>query len=170
KAQRVYFDKWLAKEIKDKTTLCVINPEEEIKSIKEGFTNYDQIINFPDGSSLEINAERFLIAEPFFNPRIIHIDYIGLDEAVAKVVKSWDRDNWEELIATIILSGGGSLIPGLKEKLKLQLAKYFSEKINNKINVIAVDGRENMGWVGASILHSKNELTEGWISNPEYKG
>lgn len=166
----LYLEKWLAKEIKEKTALCVLKPEVEIESIKQGFTNYDQIINFPDGSNLGINLERFMLTEPIFDPKIIRIDYMGLPEAIAKVIQSWDRENWEELIPNIILSGGGSLIPGLKERLKLEIMKYFSEKIKQKVSIIAAAGRENMGWLGASILYSNNELQEGWIPNPEYKG
>jgi len=166
----LYLEKWLAKEIKEKTALCVLKPEVEIESIKQGFTNYDQVINFPDGSNLRINLERFMLSEPFFDPKLIRIDYMGLPEAVAKVIQSWDRENWEELIPNIILSGAGSLIPGFKERLKIEIMKYFSERISQKVNIIAANGRENMSWLGASILHSKNELQEGWISNPEYKG
>jgi actin-related protein len=170
KSLNLYLDKWLAKEIKEKAALCVTNPEQEIESIKQGYTNYDQLINFPDGTSLDINAERFLLSEPYFDPRIIHIDYMGLPEAISKVIKVWDRENWEELIPNIILSGGGSLISGFKEKLKVKIKQYFSDKINHKVNVIAASGRENMGWLGASILYSKNHLQEGWIPNPEYNG
>ena len=166
----LYLEKWLAKEIKEKTALCVLKPEVEIESIKQGFTNYDQVINFPDGSNLRINLERFMLSEPFFDPKLIRIDYMGLPEAVAKVIQSWDRENWEELIPNIILSGAGSLIPGFKERLKIEIMNYFSERISQKVNIIAANGRENMSWLGASILHSKNELQEGWISNPEYKG
>jgi len=164
-----YVDKWLAKEIKEKASLCVLEPENEIKHIKEGLTNYNQLINFPDGTNLDINYERFMLAEPLFNPRLIHMDYIGLPEAISKVIKSWDRENWEEIMENVVLSGGGSLIPGLKERLKVELKKYFSDKINNKINVIAPSGRESMAWIGASILHLRNQLTEEWKPNPEYK-
>jgi len=165
-----YLDKWLAKEIKEKSSMCVSNAESERNSIKEGHNNYDQPINLPDGKSIEINEERFMLAEPLFNPKLIHIDFIGLPEVISKVIKSWERENWEEIIQNIIISGGGSLIPGLKERLKSELIQYFSEKIRNKLKVIASPGRENMAWIGASILHSKNKLHEGWKANPEYKG
>ncbi|MFX1394644.1 MAG: hypothetical protein ACFFAH_13875 [Promethearchaeota archaeon] len=168
--ENFYLDKWLAKEIKDKSSICVLDVEAERNSIKEGLTNYDQEIKFPDGTSLKIDEERFMLSEPLFNPRLMHIDYFGLDEAIAKVIKSWERENWEELLPNIILSGGGSLIPGLKERLKLELTKHFSDKIRDKINVLAVSGRENMSWIGASILYSKKKLQEGWKPNPEYKG
>jgi len=168
KQKDIFLEKWLAKEIKEKTSLCVLKYKDELKQIKKGFTNYDQIINFPDGNSIEINYERFMLTEPFFDPRLIHMDYIGIGKVIANVIKSWDRENWEELIANIILSGGGSLIPGLKERLAIEMAEYFSDKIKSKIKVIAVPGRENMAWLGGSVLYSKNQL-KGWVENPKDK-
>jgi actin-related protein len=162
----IYIDNSIAKEIKEKLSLCVLDPKEEQKRVKEGFTKYDRIIDLPDGSNLKINLERFLLTEPLFNPRLAHVDYIGLAEAISKAIKTWERENWEELIPTIILSGGGSLIPGLDKRLEVELQAFFSEKLKNKIKVIAASGRNNMGWIGASILYSKEKLNKGWVENP----
>ena len=38
--KNVFLEKWLAKEIKEKGSLCVLNPKEEIAQIRKGFTNY----------------------------------------------------------------------------------------------------------------------------------
>lgn len=162
----IYIDNSIAKEIKEKLSLCLLDPKEEQKRVKEGLTKYDRIIDLPDGSNLKINLERFLLTEPLFNPRLAHVDYIGLAEAVSKVIKTWERENWEELIPNIILSGGGSLIPGLDKRLEFELQAFFSEKLKNKIKVIAASGRDNMGWIGASILYSKEKLNKGWVENP----
>jgi len=165
----IYIDNSIAKEIKEKLSLCLLDPKEEQKRVKEGLTKYDRIIDLPDGSNLKINLERFLLTEPLFNPRLAHVDYISLAEAVSKVIKTWERENWEELIPNIILSGGGSLIPGLDKRLEFELQAFFSEKLKNKIKVIAASGRDNMGWIGASILYSKEKLNKGWVENPNLK-
>ncbi len=165
----IYIDNSIAKEIKEKLSLCLLDPKEEQKRVKEGLTKYDRIIDLPDGSNLKLNLERFLLTEPLFNPRLAHVDYIGLAEAVSKVIKTWERENWEELIPNIILSGGGSLIPGLDKRLEFELQAFFSEKLKNKIKVIAASGRDNMGWIGASILYSKEKLNKGWVENPNLK-
>jgi len=164
--KNVYVDKYIAKEVKEKLSLCLIDPDTEKKRVKEGLTKYDRTIELPDGSSLKVNLERFLLAEPLFNPKLIHIDYIGLAEAVSKVIRSWERENWEDLVANIILAGGSSLITGLNQRLELELQNFFSERLKTKIKVVAASGRENMGWIGASILYSKGQLQKGWIKNP----
>jgi len=167
--ETVYLDKIIAKEIKDKLSLCILDPDGEVKRIKDGFTKYNRTIDLPDGTSLEINSERFLLAEPLFNPSLIHIDYIGLPEAISKVIKFWDRENWEALLPTIILAGGGSLIPGLDDRLKAEISKYFSDRLKDKINIISASGRENIGWLGASILFAQDKLQKGWIQNPSHE-
>ena len=164
-----YLDKVIAKEIKEKLSLCLLNPKEEKKKVKEGLTKYDRIIDLPDGSKLKLNSERFLLSEPLFDPTTIHIDYMGLAEAISKVVMSWDRENWEELLSNIILSGGGSLITGLGERIEVELLRFFSEKLRPKIKVVAASGRENMGWIGASVLFSKDQLKKGWSRNPSHQ-
>ncbi len=163
--EAVYLDKIIAKEIKNKLSLCILDPDEEVKKIKDGLTKYNRIIDLPDGSSLEINSERFLLAEPLFNPSLIHIDYMGLPEAISKMIKFWDRENWEDLLPNIILAGGGSLIPGLDIRLKFEISKHFSERLKEKINVIAASGRENIGWIGSSVLWAQGKLKKGWIQN-----
>ncbi len=168
--RNLYLDNILVKEIKEKTSICIQDPRnvEKIKNkIKEGEKKYNQLIKFPDGTSIEINSERFMLSEPLFNPRLIHIDYIGLGEAIANVVKTWDRENWQELLSNIVLSGGGSLIPGLKERMLFEISEHFSERLKPSVKVISVSGRENMGWIGASILLSKSQLQKGWVENPD---
>ena len=163
-----YLDQLMTKEIKDKLSLCILDPEGEIKRIKDGFTKYDSIIDLPDGSKLKINLERFQIVEPLFDPSIIHLDYIGLPEAIAKIIRTWERVNWGELLPNIILTGGGSLIPGLEKRLAQEISRFFSDKLKNEIKVLAASGRENLSWVGASVLWAQGKLTKGWENNSLY--
>lgn len=168
-SRNFYLDYWLAKEIKEKMSLCVMNPKEEKERIREGLTKYNRVVKLPDNSKLKINYERFMISEPLFDPKLVHIDYVSLPEIIAKIIKFWDRENWADLLSNVILSGGGSLIPGLKERIQNELKQYFSEKLQDKIKVFSPSGRENMGWIGASVLFGLDKL-EGWIKNPSLEG
>lgn len=161
-----YLDHLIAKQIKDKLSMCIFDPEGEIKRIKDGLSKYNRTIDLPDGSTVEINSERFMSIEPLFNPTLIHIDYMGLPEAVSKIIRVWERVNWEELIPNIILAGGGTLVPGLEKRLKLEISKFFSNRLKDKINVIAVSGRDNISWIGTSVLWAQGKLNKGWNNNP----
>ena len=163
----VYLDQMITKEIKEKLSVCVLNPEGEIKRVKEGLTKYKSLVDLPDGSKLEINSERFQLVEPLFDPSKIHIDYIGLPEAIAKVIRTWDREDWIELLPNIVLVGGGSSIPGLEKRLQIEISKFFSERLKDKITVMATSGRDTMSWVGVSVLWAQSKLTKGWEYNPK---
>jgi actin-related protein len=165
--KNVYLDQMIAKEIKEKLSVCVLNPEEEVRRIKDGLTKFKSSVDLPDGSKLEINSERFQLVEPLFDPSIIHIDYIGLPEAIAKVIRTWDREDWVELLPNILLVGGGSLIPGLEKRLQIEISKFFSERIRDKITILASSGRDTMSWVGVSVLWAQGKLTKGWEYNPK---
>ncbi|MBD3211703.1 MAG: hypothetical protein GF311_03770 [Candidatus Lokiarchaeota archaeon] len=164
-SRNFYLDYWLAKEIKEKMSICVKNPKKEKERIKEGLTKYNRVVKLPDNSKLKINYERFMISEPLFDPKLVHIDYMSLPEVIAKIVRFWDRENWADLLSNVILSGGGSLIPGLKERLQFELRNHFSDKLKDQIKVFAASGRENMAWIGGSVLFGLDKL-EGWIKNP----
>ena len=161
-----YLDYLMAKQIKDKFSICIFDPVQEIKRIKEGLTKYNRTIDLPDGTTVEINSERFMLIEPLFKPSLIHIEYMGLPEAVSKIIRVWERVNWEELTPNIILAGGGTLVPGFEKKLKIEIKKFFSERLKDKINVIAVSGRDNISWIGTSVLWAQKKLNKGWIENP----
>jgi actin-related protein len=163
----VYLDQIIAKEIKEKLSVCVLDPEEEVKRIKDGLTKYKSFVDLPDGSKLEINSERFELVEPLFDPSLIHIDYISLPEAVANVIRTWDREDWSEMLSNIVLVGGGSLIPGLEKKLQIEISKFFSDRLKDKISVFATSGRDTISWVGASVLWAQGKLTKGWEYNPK---
>lgn len=164
-SRNFYLDYWLAKEIKEKMSICVKNPKKEKERIKEGLTKYNRVVKLPDNSKLKINYERFMISEPLFDPKLVHIDYMSLPEVIAKIIRFWDRENWSDLLSNVILSGGGSLIPGLKDRLQFELRNHFSDKLKDQIKVFAASGRENMAWIGGSVLFGLDKL-EGWIKNP----
>ncbi len=160
-----FFDIWMAKEIKEKMALCVLNPKEEMDKIKNGLTKYDKKIKLPNQNQFTINSERFQLVEPLFNPQLIHLDYEGLTSSIIKSIKFWERDHWPQLISNIILAGGTSKIPGLKKRLIMEMRDYFSENLGKKIRVIAPEDREIMAWIGASLLSAQGKL-EKWIKNP----
>jgi actin-related protein len=161
-----FFDFWMAKKIKEEMALCVLHPKQERNKIKDDFTEYDKIINLPNKYSFKINFERFMLVEPLFNPQLIHIEHRNLIESIVKSIKFWEREQRAELLSNIILAGGGSQIPGLKERIQFELKKHFAEKLEPIIKVISPKNSENMAWIGASILSSQGKLKEG-IKNPQ---
>ncbi|TXT65695.1 MAG: Actin-like protein [Promethearchaeota archaeon] len=160
-----FFDYWMAKKIKEEHALCVLHPKKERDKIKEDLAQYDRTIELPNKYSFTINFERFMLVEPLFNPRIIHVEHRNIVESIVKTIKFWEREQRAELLSNIILAGGSSKIPGMKERIRSELTKHFSEKLEPQIKIITPKNRDIMAWVGASILSSQGKLKKG-IENP----
>ncbi|TFF98232.1 MAG: hypothetical protein EU547_02100 [Promethearchaeota archaeon] len=166
--EKFFFNIWMAQELKEDLAICVLKPSEEKTKIKNGLTKYDQSITLPNQNQFIINYERFMLVEPLFDPTLINLDYENLINKIVKSIKFWERENWQDLISNIILTGGTSKISGLKKRLTMEIKKHFSDALKPKINVITPKDRVIIAWVGASLLSAQDKL-EKWIKNPSYQ-
>merc|ERR1712130_730275 len=98
-----------------------------------------------------IGNERFRCAEALFQPRIIGKSMEGLHTMVYKSITSVDNITQMDMPSSIVLSGGTSLFPGMKERMSKELKLLFPLR---KVNVIAPPERKYSSWIGGSILTS----------------
>ena len=101
---------------------------------------------FPDGYNYTVGAERFRIAEALFDPRALfpaaapadgtaapagsHVTPAGqatkgIMELIYDSVIACDADTRQTVLQTTILTGGGSLMTGLNDRLNGELLKRF---------------------------------------------
>ena len=124
-------DNSLIKDIKKKVCYIALNPDKEAalgQSIEKSYTRSDDVI-------IKVGKASFLAPECFFKPITIGKDIDPLGEAIVKIVGLCDMSMRKELIANIILSGT-EVLPGLNERLTLEIKKKFSESIEVKIHNI----------------------------------
>jgi actin-related protein len=152
-------EKRILKEIKEK--YCYITPDfqKEVKLVND-ISKIQKEHLAPDGEKIIITTERFTVTECLFTPSIMGKELPPLHEALYEAIIQSDVDYHKELFNNIILSGGNTLFPGMKERLTKELKKMVPESINVKI--IAPEDRMITTWFGGSLignLPSFNELT-----------
>ena len=72
----------------------------------------------------------------------------------------------KELYQNIVLSGGSTMFPGLKERLHKELTELVPENV--EIRIVAPPERRYSVWIGGSILSSLKTFQRLWISKKEY--
>ncbi|CAG8433834.1 9597_t:CDS:2 [Ambispora gerdemannii] len=78
------------------------------------------------GKRFTIGSERFRAAEPFFNPILVGKDEVAsLPDAINIAIGSCDIDKRSFLWENIALTGGSSLLKGLRERLQKELEAYL---------------------------------------------
>ena len=154
----------IAREIKEK--LCdVFNYE--MKTHKE--INYEM----PDGSQIKIKeqilSEQILSApEILFHPEMCGREEGGIVEKCYESIQKSDIDIQKELYGCIILSGGNTMFTNFTERFWYELRKRVPESIKEQVKVIASPDRQNIAWIGGSILSSISTFGSLLITRDEY--
>ncbi len=157
----------LVRVLKEKACFVSLDYKEDLKKSEQ----YKKQYSLPDGSTIALSKERFMLPEVLFNPSIISLEHLSLSKAIMEVIDSCDVDIRSKLLNNIILSGGSSMFPNLKNRiykeLKLELAR--KKRRDQSIKIIAPRERKFSVWIGGSILAMLPETSEKWITWEMYK-
>ncbi|MFX0063791.1 MAG: rod shape-determining protein [Candidatus Hermodarchaeota archaeon] len=146
-------------DIKERLGYIALDPEREEINVRQYI--------LPDGEVINLGVERFLAPEVLFNPAAIDLDCKPLHEAINNCIQKCEVNIQQEIYENIILSGGSSMFPGLKERLQKELTAMVSETI--KVRVIAPPERMYLAWIGGSILASQPFSSKLWLWKEDYK-
>ncbi len=102
--------------------------------------------------SIDINLSTvpWQAPEVLFDPSLIGIGDLGLVDAVITSIEQVDLTMRRELSNDIILTGGGSLILGLRERFERELKHRLPHL---PVNVYALEDALTNVWTGAATLH-----------------
>ena len=152
----------------------------------------------PDRSTVDVAWERLHLPELYFNPNALRAypsptlsagaeggglspkmaelvascpdNIVSLPEMVSETIRGCDTDMRRELWGGIVVSGGGSLLPGLTERLHGRLNELVPQ-MSMKVKLLAPttpQERHFSVWIGGSILASLGSFQQLWLSKQEY--
>ena len=97
----------------------------------------------------------------------------GQEKTILSLIKQSlsqvDVDIRPALLANVVVTGGSSLIPGLVQRLNLELDRmYPSTRVRMHASGNVVE-RKFGSWIGGSIMASLGTFHQMWISKKEYE-
>lgn len=136
----------------------------------------------PDGQEIHVGPDRFKVPELLFQPALLNTyPGIGMTNAakaaaaplhslVLDSISHCDVDVRKELYSGVTLTGGTSLISGLRDRLERELvaAGPQAAKIKVSMPINALERRFSV-WLGGSILSSLGSFQQMWMSKREYE-
>jgi len=150
-----------------KENMCYI--ASDLKKETEKFNNnlrLEKNYKSPDGEDIKLISEIFLAPECLFAPILIGKEILPLHEFIIESISKCDIDFQGTLYNNIILSGGSSKFPGIKDRLKREITKSIPKSI--EVNIIAPRQRELSTWMGGSIFGSLPSFHKLAITKEEY--
>ena len=119
----------------------------------------------PDGSIVQVGKERYQCPEALFKPSLLGKDALGIHEIIVQSIKKCDVDMRKELYNNMMLSGGSTMLPGLKDRLFKEVTALAPPK--TKITIVAPADRKHSVWVGGAFLASMESLE--WVTKKDYE-
>jgi actin beta/gamma 1 len=159
-------EKEIVRDIKEKLCYVALDPEKELMLAKK-VAGMEKTYILPDGETITVGVERFLAPECFFNPGVLGKELEPLDDVVVNSIKACDVDLRRDLYGNIVMSGGSTMFPGLKERLQKEIKEQIPESVDVKI--VAPPERMYSVWIGGSILASLKTFQKMWVTRREYK-
>ena len=156
----------IVRDIKEKLCYVAVDPEKEILLSKR-ISQMEKSYMLPDGETVSIGMERFLAPECFFNPGVLGKELPPLDDIIVGAIGECEVDLRRELYSNIILSGGSTMFPGIKERLSMEIKEQIADSVDVKI--LAPPERMYSVWIGGSILSSLKTFHNMWLTRREYK-
>jgi len=150
-----------------KETQCKVsfNPKKE-ESIETERGSTTQSYTLPDGTPLEIGAERFRAPEVLFNPELIGEEYEGVHELVVSSIAKCDLDLRKTLYQSMVIAGGSTLFRGFGDRLLKEVKDLAPRDV--KIRISSPPERQYSTWIGGSILASLGTFKKMWVSSDHY--
>lgn len=135
----------------------------------------------PDGTEIQVGPDRFAVPEVLFNPSLLTSfgldtvknydgsDLQGVPAMINEAIQKCDVDVRRDMWGGIVLTGGGALLPGLRERLEQGLAELAPPASRLKVVSPANSTERRFAvWIGGSILASLGSFQQMWMSRAEY--
>jgi len=154
----------IVKDIKEKITYIAEDYKvEETKSAAE----IESIYTLPDGHTVKIAHERYKCPEALFQPSLLGHSSPGIHQSVFKSIMKCDLDIRTDMYKNIVLSGGSTMFPGIKQRLESELIPLIPS--SKEIKIAAQPERKFSVWIGGSILSSLPSFQKMWITKSLYE-
>lgn len=132
---------------------------------KEGL---DYVYTLPDGSQVTLSNERYMACEALFKPELaVGKVEEGLHTFIMNSIKKSDESLQGSLLSNVVLAGGTTQFPGLRERLEKELTALAPE--GTQVAVKAPETRKYSAWLGGSLMSSLSTFNCMWLSLGEYK-
>ncbi|XP_050684218.1 uncharacterized protein LOC126979069 [Leptidea sinapis] len=138
------------------------------KDIAMSKENYTKNCTLSNGEVVDVFNEAFMAGELLFQPGLImgkETNYTALPKGVVQSISKCDSELQTALYEAIIPCGGLSTLPGLNERLELEI----EDEIHRPVKVIFSPESYTVIWLGAATFAGLPDAKNVWVTQKQYE-
>ncbi|XP_074646886.1 uncharacterized protein LOC141902860 [Tubulanus polymorphus] len=169
----------LSRLVMEKTCFVSKNFAEELSNGCKNQDQYERSVDLSEydlpyktWSDVSLDVGRFTATEGLFETELWGLDLPYLHKVIYKAIQECPMDTRRELCRSIYLSGGGSMLPGLADRIQYEIEKMTPESC--VVEVHAMPNRYHAAYIGACIQADSDHYDElsmkrdSWINDRNY--
>lgn len=144
----------------------------EVEKAADLPASVEKSYELPDGQTVTLGEERFQCGEALFNPSVLGKELMPLPDLVCDCLKKCPLDTRKNLINSVLVSGGTTMIDGMPERLRRDLQDTLSGKLGVRsldLTVNAPKDRQSCVWRGGSVLGALSTFEDMVVLWEEYE-
>jgi actin len=152
---------FVLKDIKNDLVYVSLDSEKETAEAKSFESYFEK-------KHVTLESERFRVPEIMFQPAsLLQLNMNGVHRLVYDAVFQSEENIRNDLLKSIVLSGGNTMYTGFSERLQKELAALCDS--SSCVKVIAPKERKYLCWAGGSILASTMNSEDAWMTKEAYE-
>lgn len=149
------------REVKEKYCKVALDYEPEIEK-----PSTSETFELPDGKVVTIGNEGLKCPEILFQPSLIGLKHPGIHELIRNVLMKYEIDCRRDLACNIMVSGGTTMFPGIKERLAKEIKLLLPHL---RFQIVCPPERKYSAWIGGSIIASLSTFEKRWVRRKDYE-
>lgn len=122
----------------------------------------------PDGTIIKVKKEiRTGAPEVLFGAGDPSLP--SMQKICGEAIATCDSDFRQDLVRSLVVAGGTSMLPGLAPRLRSELAAALPAEVARQVDVCVDSQRRYAAWIGGSMFASLSTFDQVAITKPEYE-
>lgn len=149
--------------LKEKVCCVALSAHHAARGVEEA-DEESRSFELPDGNIIQVPREVRLGAAEVLWTQPQSMQKICMD-----AISTCDLDFRQDLVRSIVVAGGTSLLPGLSQRLRSEMVELLPDDLTRQVNVTADSQRRHAAWIGGSMFASLSTFDQVAITKQEYE-